>query len=396
MSRLFKYLRKRWLSVTLTTLLVAGLLATLVYKLGSLPGGLSSSEIATANQDLSFGNLLENPLFLPLKLVQLAIFSLLGTDSSLPLRLPSVFFGVLTFLAVVRIMRVWYGSRSAWYGAAIFFLSAWFLHVSRLATVDIIYLWTIPALLFIQSNYQRFNDKSWIMMLNTALLGLILFIPGALWLVLLAVFWQRYDIVDTWKNCSRIWQKSILLLIGLIPIGWLSYALIKQPSQLTTWLGAPDQLGNGLQILKNIANVPVQLFFRGPNNPELWLNQLPILNTFLAVMLIGGVYFYARHWQAPRSRLLLLFFIIATILVGLGGPVSISLIIPLCYVVAVGGIGYLVRDWLKTFPRNPLARALGIGLVVSTIVFTCLYSTRSYFVAWPYNAETRAVFSREL
>jgi hypothetical protein len=56
------------------------------------------------------------------------------------------------------------------------------------------------------------------------------------------------------------------------------------------------------------------------------------------------------------------------------------------------GLAYLLRDWLKTFPNNPVARGVGIGLVVAAVGLSCIYNYRAYFIAWPHNTVTRTVF----
>jgi hypothetical protein len=68
------------------------------------------------------------------------------------------------------------------------------------------------------------------------------------------------------------------------------------------------------------------------------------------------------------------------------------LLIPLLYVFVATGIAYLLKEWLKVFPRNPVARNFGIGLLVIAIVTSVVYNVRAYYVAWPHAATTKAVF----
>jgi hypothetical protein len=87
-----------------------------------------------------------------------------------------------------------------------------------------------------------------------------------------------------------------------------------------------------------------------------------------------------------------LFALAGLLLVGLGGPVGLSLLVPLLYVWAAAGIAYLTREWLQVFPNNPLARSLGLGLIVLAVGLGCIYNLRAYFVAWPHNQTTRVTF----
>ena len=69
------------------------------------------------------------------------------------------------------------------------------------------------------------------------------------------------------------------------------------------------------------------------------------------------------HWQLvaqPLARHAALSS--GVVLVGLGGPVGLSILVPLLYVAVATGLAYLLHEWLKVFPNNPLARGFGIGL----------------------------------
>jgi hypothetical protein len=225
--------------------------------------------------------------------------------------------------------------------------------------------------------------------------GLLVYIPGVIWLVLPAIYLQRGAIADGWRHFKRWWQRLAYLLTGIV---WLPLLIItlSRPGNLVTWLGLPADLAAPLTLVKNFVGVFVHLFVRGPEYPALWVGRAPILDIFTLAACLVGIYFYATHRQAARSRLLALFFGLGVILVALGGPVGLSLLVPLLYLVAATGIAYLVREWLQVFPVNPLARKLGLGLVSLAIALACLYNLRAYFVAWPHNKVTETVFRYHL
>jgi len=118
----------------------------------------------------------------------------------------------------------------------------------------------------------------------------------------------------------------------------------------------------------------------------------PILDAFTLLAAALGIYFYAKHSKAWRSRTIVMMFAIGVILVALGGPVGLSLLVPLLYVTAAAGLAYILHDWLKVFPNNPLARGLGISLVALLVGLSCIYNLRAYYVAWPHNPDTKATF----
>ena len=87
--------------------------------------------------------------------------------------------------------------------------------------------------------------------------------------------------------------------------------------------------------------------------------------------------------------------IVGSILVSLGGAVSISILMPFIYVLVAAGIGLLLDRWQKVFPRNVIAQAVGVGLVSLAVIAVSWYGLRHYFVAWPNAPATKQVFTIE-
>jgi hypothetical protein len=279
------------------------------------------------------------------------------------------------------------------YGLALFGISSWFLHVSRLATADSIYLLAIPALIAATLLFQREGTKQPLVFYGTPIiLGLLVYIPGLTWLVALSLFWHRADLKDCWKHFAKWWQRLVWVSLFAATLALLIISLARTPTLIRPWLGLPDHFANITTIARNFGEVFLHIFIRGAHQPELWLGNLPVLSVFTSLMFAGGAYFYGRYWRAARSRQLLIFILLSAVLIALGGPVELSLIIPLVYLVAIAGIGYLLRQWLQVFPVNPLVRRLGIGLVAIAVATVCVYNIRQYFIAWPHNKHTEAVF----
>jgi hypothetical protein len=273
----------------------------------------------------------------------------------------------------------------------LFATGAWTLHVSRLASFDVLYLCALPTLLLMNVALQRRPNKAYAVYGNILLWGLLLYIPGMVWLLIINAYFQRKAILNGWRHFKRWWQHLLYLLAGAI---WLPLLVqnLRQSGALRLWLGLPADLAPPLTLLKHFVAVFVHLFIRGPQYPTLWLGKAPILDIFTLSMCLIGLYFYIKHWRASRSRLLGSFLLVGAILVALGGPVSLSLLVPLLYIVTATGITYLIQEWLQVFPVNPLARGLGIGLVALALVLACTYNLRAYFIAWPHNEVTRTVF----
>jgi len=375
----------------LLTFALAVVCCLLLYKLGSLVGGLSAGELTAARTPVGWHGLYNQPLYLPLNAVRSVAFFLFADHGQTLTRLPNAFFGLFTVCAFGWLAWLWHGRRTALFAGCLFATSAWVLHVSRLASFDVLYLWAMTTLLLAHVNLQRRTTNPVIFYGAILLWGLLLYVPGMIWLLLVEWWLQRHAILRGWRHFSRWWQRVTYLLCGII---WLPLLIDRLRSTMTlkAWLGLPQHFDPPLTLLKHFVGVFVHLFVRGPEYHDLWLGRAPLLGVFALVASLIGVYFYARNFRAGRSRLLGGFFLIGAVLVALGGPVGLSLLVPLMYLLAAAGIAFLLREWLRTFPFNPLARATGISLIVLAVALSCAYNLRAYFVAWPHNHDTKTVF----
>ncbi len=388
LHRLTPFSRRDGLIAVLGIGLVAGLL---LYKLGSLVGGLSSQEVAAASAPVGWHGIYNDPLYLPLKAVRSVVFFLCPDHGQFLTRLPNTVFGALAVAAMFYVARVWHGRRTALLATALFVTSAWGLHVSRLASFDVLYLSAIPLLLAANIALHR-HPQHWLVFYGTVLLwGSLLYVPGLVWLLAVCLYWQWDDLRAAWGHFSRVWQRTLYILAAA---AWLPLLIIglTRAGQLRLWAGLPGHFQPLVQLLKQFAAVGVHLFIRGPQYPQLWLARAPLLDIFTLVMCVLGIYFYARHPQAFRSRMLASFIATGVILVGLGGSVGLSLLVPVLYVLAAAGVAYMLHEWLQVFPFNPLARGIGLGLVCLAVALAGLYNMRAYFIAWPHTQATRTIF----
>ncbi len=395
MAKLQMYLKAHSRMLTYLFVGIGVVAALLVYRLAYLTGGVSAGELAVAHGPLGWHGIYQYPLDLPLKLLRSIVFAVFPDHGQLLTRLPNVFFGGLSILTFGWLMRSWHGTRPAVLASILFASSAWVLHASRLASFDVLYLWSTPTLLLINVQLHKHSTRPIIWYGSLLLWGLLLYIPGMVWLVMLSLYLQRQQILVGWKHFSQAWQRGLSVAITVI---WLPLLVIDltRSGQLVAWLGLPHHLAGPAMLAKQLAAVPAHLFIRGPQYPDMWLARLPILDAFSLVMCLIGIYFYVSRRQLGRGHLLGLFFVVGVILVGLGGPVSLSLLVPLLFIAAGTGIAYLLHGWLRVFPINPLARGIGVGLITVAVVSSCVYNLRAYFVAWPHNKTTQATFRYRL
>ncbi len=391
MKGLSVYLRRHGRQVIWLIVAVAVVSGLLLYKLGSLTGGLSAGELSAGNAAVGWHGIYDDPLYLPLKLVRSVVFVLFSDHGRLLTRLPNVLFGGLAIASFAVLVRLWHGTRTAILASLLFATAAWVLHASRLASFDVMYLAALPVLLLVDVLLQKYASHASVWYASMLIWGLFLYIPGMIWFVILNIFLQRSNIAAGWQRFSLWWQRALYLAAGLVWLPLLADYLARS-GKVGFWLGLPTHLAGPSALLKQFAAVPVHLFIRGPQYPQLWLGRAPLVDIFTLAAALIGIYFYATHWRAARSQLLGLSAIIGVFLVGLGGPVGFSVLVPLIYITAATGLAYLLREWFGVFPSNPLARGLGLGLIILAVAVSCGYNLKAYFVAWPHNTTTKAVF----
>jgi len=388
---MFTYIKANAQQVVLSAAGIVLLFGLLLYHLGSLTIGLSAVEQQTATTPLGWHGLYHHPFYLPLTFVRSIVFFLFAHHGQTLTRLPNILFGALSILAFAALIKLWHSTRTAFLATLLFATNAWVLHVSRLASYDVLYLWAMPVLLLIYMAMQKGYERPVVFYGSALLLGLLLYIPGLVWLVILEVFWLRSELLEGWKYFDRVWER---ILYGLSYIIWLPLLVwrLHNINNLRMWLGLPAHLATPFTLLKQLVAVGVHLFIRGPQYPQVWLGRTPMLDLFTLAVCLLGIYFYVTHLSTTRSRVLISWFVVGAVLVGLGGPVSLSLMVPLVYIAVATGIAYLLHRWLHVFPLNPLARGFGIGLIVVAVAVSSVYNLRAYFIAWPHNPTTQATF----
>jgi hypothetical protein len=338
-------------------------------------------------------DLLDKVSFLPEKALQ---FGLLKANISdmIHLWMVSALFGGVAAITLYCLLRLWQTKRIALLGSILFVGSSWFLHQSRQAVPDALYLLALPLLLLSGTWLQ---DKKYdrLLPLSMVMVAFCLYLPG-LWLfVLIGAIVLRSSLFEAWTQISRK-LRALVAMLFVLPLVPLGYCLVSRPDQIMYWLGLPSRdLLTTSNIVNNLYELPKQLFVRGPNEPVHWLVGTPVLDVFTTAMVVLGAYSYLKGDHPVRARVLAGFTIFGLAFVVAGGPVSISLLIPLVYLVAANGVALLLQQWFTVFPRNPFARFIGLAFVVVAIGVTVFYHTTRYYVAWPHAAATQKAYSTE-
>ncbi len=336
--------------------------------------------------------IIRDPTFLPHKIPQYAL-NKLHLRTPWNLRLVSVLCAAAAALATFLIIRNWHSQRIAILTTIMILTSSWLLGIGRLATPEASYLLLLPLTSLAFWLYTT-KKRRFALAVLTAMALLGVYIPGFGWFLLALVIWQRRKILDEFSH-AQLWLRiacGFLIVLMLTPAIW---AIIQTPRLSLTFLGLPQHLISPLEFLKNLANIPIALLVRAEADPVYRLGRLPLLDAFSTVMALVGLYSFRYSWRLIRVKLILGSLVALGLLTALGGPITINAMLPFVYILIGAGLAFMLQQWFVVFPRNPVARYIGTGLLAIVVLLTAFYHISRYYVAWPQTPETKAVFLRQ-
>lgn len=349
----------------------------------------SQSELAAREAAGSMQAIIANPLYLPHKLLQLLV-SELGFTGLLASRSVSVVFAFIATVFFYRTIRTWYTPRVAILSSALFVSSPWLLHYARLATPLIMYALSI-ALIWVGLRVRSNKPRLITLAVSILIVLCLLYVPGMVWLILAAGIWQRKTILNEFRHLSKgvvaagIFSTSVILAP-------LIYAFTQDARLIVRWLGFSTQnfmLGDKLF---DLVLTPYHLFIKAPANPEFWLGRLPYINIAITILAGLGVYVLFKSAALDRMRAVGGAFVICALLAAFG-TMPLFATMPLILVMVAAGLALLLQQWFTVFPKNPIARSIGVVTVAVLVALCAYYGLYSYFVAWPRNPDTKQTFT---
>jgi hypothetical protein len=389
MRKMRQFLALYWQAILSATVILGVVAGLLGFRLGTLTPGMSLAEIEFIESSQTYQQVIADPLNAPMKVPLLALHYF-GQASALMTRAVAASYGIITIILFYFVMRQWHTRRAAMLTAFLFIVSSWFLQIARLALPYILFAFGVIVLVMaagVLHDKQTSRVKVFISLLAS---GLLLYIPGMVWFLGLLGLW-RVNLVRRVTQALSLWQKVTVGGLLLLISAPLLYSFSKDVSLVYDWLALPRDF-IVLEWLRRILVLPIFLTAQGPLEPIYNLGRLPLLDVFTTVLGILGAYWYYFKTRLLRTQLLVLISAIATILIAFNGPTFLPLLLPLVFIVAGAGLTLLLQQWFTVFPRNPLARALGVVTISLVISITGMYHIRRYFVAWPGNPATRGEF----
>jgi hypothetical protein len=382
------FVRDNWIAIGLHVLLFSFLAACLIWRLGDLTPGYAGIESATYHASTPLKAIFDNPLNAPFTLIEHALL-FLNKESLFLGRTVAVGFSLLTLAIFYILVRNWHGGRIAFFATLLFGTSALFLHTARLGSPVVLYY--LLFLLMAAGFWLKQRRSAPAIFFVCLVAALLLYVPGMIILLVIGAIWQ-------WRVLDRIFKEhlavvsvgALLFTAAIAPLAW---ALYRTPDLLRVWAGLPaGGWPEIMEVVKNALLVPVHIFIKGAADPVTWLGTAPLLDIFTIGMLAVGLLTYCYSIRLRRTQLLIAFFILLAALIGLGGSVTLVVLLPFLYILVAGGLYAVLNEWLTVFPRNPLARGVGIGLLSLVVLIASTYHLRHYFVGWPQARATHDTF----
>lgn len=374
----------------LASTVIIALIGIFGWRLGSLTPGISSSEAAAVTQSTSLERIVDNPVFAPHKLLQLAAQQLEPTEVWM-VRLPSVIFALAAVGCLYYILNRWFGRTIAGLAIAMAAVTPWFVLLGRDASPNIMFIAPVfigASLLWLQKA-KRWRKLAFYAMILAV--GLSLYVPGMVWLILTALALKFRPFRQILKDTSRLHRSfgAVLMLIMLAP---LIKAGVDEGSVGMTVLALPDHWPSVLTYIKSLAWSALAIIWKAPYHSDWYLGRLPALDIIQASLVAFGL--YAMYALArPKAQLLVAVLGVGLYIEALNSNAAMFLLaMPALFVLLAAGLRYLYFEWHGVFPYNPIPRIIALALISLVAAIHILYGVRYALVAWPGSSETTTAY----
>ncbi len=387
-----RFWAQAWQPAFLFTIGIVIVFGLLFFRLSNLVSPYSPAEIASRESAKNIAQISKDPLNAPHKAGQY-LLQKAGRKGPLAMRSISALFGILAVCMFFLVARLWFTDRIAALISILFSTSTWFLATTRSATPYI--MLTAVLALIVAGSWLRYSRKRSLAFITVAgIAALSIYIPGMVWFVVGFLIWQRRGVRKEMRLTPTLAILGAVLIVITLLLP-LAIVISRQPHILENLLGLPADLPTVKDIGNNLIGIPMQLFVKGPDNPAFWLGSLPVLDIFSTSMFILGTYRLYYQRKLDRTKLLMVSLATGSLLIALGGPVNLTLILPFVYIVVASGISLMLQQWFTVFPKNPLARNIGVTILTIPLLISVFYNLNRYFVAWPQAPATKQVYSQK-
>jgi hypothetical protein len=396
MKSFFGWVRKKAVILFTYAVLVTALLAVYTYKQQSLIPGQNTFEQAAVQQLDGYKYPWRNSIDAPFTTLS-KIVTFTGISSLHAVRITSAVMMVMSIVMFYQLLRNWLLSPGkALVGATLFATSSWALVLGRgghSVVAGIFFL----LLIFTLSTRLYFTTHPFLdWMLFIAAVSLSLYTPLMVWLVFLAFVVYMLNIRQKQRTVPlKTWHKVVAGCLGAILTLPLFISFFIDSSYILTLLGVDGLVISIPTLVLNAGTIVASIFFINTTSSPIGLGRLPFLDIFSLFMFLLGVYYFERRLSLKRSKLLFGGLAMGIIICSLSefNVMRVSLLLPLVYIFVSAGVHESISRWLAVFPRNPIARTVGIVVLSAALGFTSFYHLTRTFIARPGNPETRSFYT---
>lgn len=378
---------RQWIRIAVAAVILAAFGWLYLFRLESFQR-LSPTETAIRH-GVGFSDIIHNPLNLGFKLIAFVTTHIFHGE--IGIRLAAVFFAALSIALFFLVCRKWHGSLTAAAATILFGTSTWMLATGRFGASYMYLTATAIGLLASVVWLKHSPEKVSAFITFVAACALSLFTPGGVWFVIaMAIVMFKPNLALLRKNASKALPTVITL--SVVTLGLLAISFVQHPHLAKEWLGLPTEFPNIATIGKQLVMSVSFLAIRGPVSPEIWLAHTPVLDAAALVFLLLGVILYGRHLDKGRTHLVLALLAPAVLLITLNGASGLAFMVPVAYILVAAGVAYMIHQWIKIFPRNPIAHTL--ATIVFVVLLGCVvrFHVTRYMVAWHYSPQTTAAY----
>ena len=182
---------------------------------------------------------------------------------------------------------------------------------------------------------------------------------------------------------------SILLIIPLLWTGYHDHTVALNA------LGLNDRTLTFGTYISNVWANFFGLFFDSSVINGAGVGKTGILDVFSITLLLAGLITVIRKYGQDKMKYLLFGLIGSFLLAGFNQKTTITITLPFIYLLMGTGLAWLLRQWLAVFPRNPIAKNIGVVIVIIGVSVSVYFNAYRYFVAWPHMEETKVIYNQQ-
>ena len=359
----------------------------LLYRINTLHPGPNTYELVSIERLGVFNTIIKQPLdIFYYSLARLLSFLF---SSLTALRLSSAAFALITLLNFRFVIKYWLNTRTANIGTLVLASSFWFILIGRIGAPFVMPAFWISTIMALTALLKYTKYPKLVTTAAILSIGFGLYTPLFLWLLLptgiLAIReWGAKQILN------KIGKIQLLIVLALII--HIIYSCIINPAVIRELLGYNSFNINPLNYIATVTKYISLITLRGVLDPSVNLGRLPLLDIMQLVMLCIGVSVLYPINKSLKSYLLIVLPIVYILLISFSAVETTKLValIPIIFIVIAAGLNEFIQLWLKSFPKNPIGRSIGVLMCVGLIAGSGYYNVNRYYTAWANNPEAQA------